>query len=104
MPRAITSAVSSRTVQWVIGRPDFAGGSQATAKIRVTCSGVNLPGAPARFVAEDRLDGATQRGGGFAALDVDELVPGVGPAAAPASDLAVGQADAPGDVLIAQPV
>ena len=48
MPRWITSSVSSWAVQWVIGRPDFSGGSQATAKIWVTCSGVNLPGAPGR--------------------------------------------------------
>ena len=48
MPRWITSSVSSWAVQWVIGRPDFSGGSQATARIWVTCSGVNLPGAPGR--------------------------------------------------------
>ena len=31
-----------------MGRPDFSGGSQATAKIWAICSGVNLPGAPGR--------------------------------------------------------
>ena len=51
MPRLITSSVSSLTVQWVIGRPDFSGSSQATAKIWVTCSGVNLAGAPGRAFA-----------------------------------------------------
>ena len=45
MPRLTTSSASSWAVQWVMGRPDFAGGSQATARIWVTCSGVNFPGA-----------------------------------------------------------
>src|SRR5208337_2183286 len=31
-----------------MGRPDFSGGSQATAKIWTICSGVNLPGGPDR--------------------------------------------------------
>ena len=43
-----SAELSREAVQWVMGRPDFSGGSQATARIRVTCSGVNLPGAPGR--------------------------------------------------------
>ena len=105
MPRWITSSVSSWAVQWVMGRPDFSGGSQATAKIWVTCSGVNLPGAPGRGSSrEDRFDGPSQVGAGLAALDVNESVPGVGPAPSPASDLAVRQADLCGDVFIEQAV
>ena len=30
MPRLTTSSASSWAVQWVMGRPDFSGGSQAT--------------------------------------------------------------------------
>ena len=48
IPRLTTSSVSSLTVQWVMGRPDFSGGSQARAKIWVTCSGENSAGAPGR--------------------------------------------------------
>ena len=33
MPRFTASSASSRGVQCVTGRPDFSGGSQATAKI-----------------------------------------------------------------------
>src|SRR4029077_1045391 len=60
--------------------------------------------ARAWFVSEDRFDGASQDGAGLAALDVNELVPRVSPAPAPASDLAVSQADPLGDVLIEQAV
>ncbi len=44
----MTSSASSWAVQGVMGRPELAGGSQARATIKVTCSGVNLPGAPGR--------------------------------------------------------
>ena len=55
MPRLTTSSASSWAVQWVMGRPDFSGGSQATARIWVTCSGVNLPGAPGRGSSREDL-------------------------------------------------
>ena len=102
IPRLTTSSVSSLTVQWVMGRPDFSGGSQARAKIWVTCSGVNLAGRGAWFVVEDRFDGPSQDGVGLATFEVNESVPGVGPASSPASDLAVCEADPLGDVLIEQ--
>ena len=46
MPRRTTSSASSRPVHWLIGRPVVAGGSQASATIRQTCSGVIRAGAP----------------------------------------------------------
>src|SRR4029079_456704 len=61
-------------------------------------------GAGARFVGEDRLDGPSQGDAGLATLDGNESVPRVGPAPSPASDLAVGQADLRGDVLIEEAV
>ena len=36
--------VNSRCVQRLMGRPDFSGGSQATANTCVTCSAVKVPG------------------------------------------------------------
>jgi hypothetical protein len=48
MPRRMTSSANSLAVQWVIGRPDFSGGSQATARMATICSGGNLPGGPGR--------------------------------------------------------
>ena len=48
IPRFTASSANSRGVQWSIGRSDTAGGSQATATIAHTCSGVHLAGAPDR--------------------------------------------------------
>lgn len=48
MPRFTASSASSRGVQCVTGRPDFSGGSLATARICAICSVVNLPPQPAR--------------------------------------------------------
>src|SRR4051794_8014696 len=105
MPRWITSAVSSWTVQWVMGRPDFSGGSQATARIWVTCSGVNLAGAPGRGSSLRTASMARRKSARDSQhLQGHELVPGVGPAPAPASDLAVGQADPRGDLFIEKTV
>jgi hypothetical protein len=48
MSRLRASSASSLWVQCVIGRPERSEGSQAQARICVTCSGVNLPGLPLR--------------------------------------------------------
>ena len=48
MLRLTTSSANSLGVQCVTGRPLASGSSQATAKICVTCSAVNLPGEPLR--------------------------------------------------------
>ena len=105
MPRLITSSVSSRVVQCVIGPSGllgrFAGdGEDLDDLLRGKLAG----GAWAWFVGEDRFDGPSQDGAGLAALDVNESVPRVGPAPSPASDLAMCQADPLGDVLIEKAV
>jgi hypothetical protein len=61
-------------------------------------------GSGAGFVGEDRFDGPSQVGFGLAALDVNEAVPGLGPAPSPASDLAAPETDLFGDVLIAKAI
>src|SRR5438874_2437541 len=38
MPRLVTSSAISRCVQWVMGRPDWLGASQAMATMAQTCS------------------------------------------------------------------
>jgi hypothetical protein len=48
LPRFCTSSANSGGVQGVTGRPLSWGGSQATARIWVTCSAVNLAGQPRR--------------------------------------------------------
>src|SRR5204863_8891732 len=48
MPRWTASAANSAGVQWVTGRPDSAGGSQASARIWQICSALKVGGAPAR--------------------------------------------------------
>jgi hypothetical protein len=57
-------------------------------------------GAEAWLVVEDRFDGASRYGAGLTALKVNELIPSVGPAPSPASDLAMCQADPLGDVFV----
>src|SRR4029077_1808126 len=59
-------------------------------------------GAGAWFVGEDGFDGASQRGAGLATLQVNEAVPGLGPASSPASHWALSQADLRGDLVIAK--
>ena len=104
MPRLTTSSASSWPVQWVMGRPDLAGGSQATARIWVTCSGVNLPGAQGRGSSERvALDAAPQVGLGLPALQLGEALPGRGPQRRRRRPGAV-QADLTGDVFIASTV
>ncbi len=46
IPRATTSSANSVGVQCVTGRPESAGGSQATARMRAIWSGANVPGHP----------------------------------------------------------
>jgi len=48
MPRLITSSASSLGVQCVTGRPHCSGGSQATTRICVICSGVKVGVTPGR--------------------------------------------------------
>ena len=65
MPRFTASPASSRGVQCVAGRPDFSGGSQATAKIWAICSAVNLPPQPARGKSPSTCPIASRKAGGF---------------------------------------
>lgn len=46
--RLTTSSANSVGVQWVTGRPDNSGDSQATTMIWQICSGVKVPGRPLR--------------------------------------------------------
>ena len=48
MPRLIASSASSWGVQWLTGRPEASGSSQARATICTICSEVNTVGAPER--------------------------------------------------------
>jgi len=48
MPRLIASRATSAPVQWLTGNPLSLGFSQASAMMSVTCSGVNVVGAPGR--------------------------------------------------------
>ena len=48
IPRWTASSASSRGVQWAIGRPNASGGSQASARIWQTCSGLKVAGLPER--------------------------------------------------------
>src|SRR5262249_12732774 len=52
MPRRLASAASSLGVQCVTGRPESSGGSQASARICVTCSAENFGTAPGRGASE----------------------------------------------------
>ena len=65
MPRSTASPASSRGVQCVTGRPDFSGGSQATAKICAIGSAVNLPPQPARGKSPSTPATASRNAGGF---------------------------------------
>jgi hypothetical protein len=56
------------------------------------------------FIAQDRFDRPSQACAGFAALDVNEPVPRLGPASSPASHLAVCETDPLGDVFIEKAV
>ena len=61
MPRLRASSASSRGVQWLIGRPDASGGSQARAMIWHHCSALKVAGAPGRG-ASWRRSGTAQPG------------------------------------------
>jgi hypothetical protein len=52
--RFINSAASSRPVHWLIGRPDFSGGSHANASSWQRWSAVILAGAPGRGKSASR--------------------------------------------------
>ena len=79
-------------------RPDFSGGSQATAKIWTICSGVNLPGGRAGAGREELLDGPAQGGVAFEAFDANEPVQGVQASIAAKADLPPRQSDLGGDL------
>ena len=91
--RLTTSSASSREVQWLMGRPDFSGGSQATATMPTICSGLKVAGTPrARDVVEDLLDErrqllVTEQ----AALRLVEFGGGLQPAIAPLANGEAGQ-------------
>ncbi len=65
MPRWTTSSASSRGVQCGTGRPDWSGGSQATARIRAIGSAVNLPPHPARGKSPSTSSTASRNAEGF---------------------------------------
>ena len=67
MPRSTASSANSRGVQCVAGRPDFSGGSQATARICAIGSAVNLPPQPARGKSPSTRPIASRKAGGFSA-------------------------------------
>jgi hypothetical protein len=48
IPRLRASSASSRGVQWLMGRPDTSGASQATAMLWHHCSALKGAGAPGR--------------------------------------------------------
>ena len=54
MRRWITSSAISRWVQWVMGRPDWLGASQAMATMAQTCSAVIFDGLPERGASRRR--------------------------------------------------
>ena len=54
LPRATTSLATSRPVHWLIGRPEVAGASHASATIRQTCSAVIRHGPPGRGASARR--------------------------------------------------
>src|SRR5688500_13377264 len=54
IPRRTISAANSVVLQWLIGRPDAPGASQASATIRPTCSGVIRAGVPERGASASR--------------------------------------------------
>jgi hypothetical protein len=67
MPRLMTSSASSRDVQCVTGRPDFSGGSQATARISAIWSAVNVPPHPARGKSLNTSSIASRKAAGLSA-------------------------------------
>ena len=84
-----------------MGRSDFSGGSQAVAKMRASCSAVNLPGETwTRGVSQDRADGFAQRSDAVEAFDKDEAIEGVSPAGSPDADLMAFEADLGCNVLV----
>ena len=54
VPRLITSSAISRWVQWVMGRPDWLGASQAMATMAQICSAVIVEGLPERGASRRR--------------------------------------------------
>jgi len=54
MPRLVTSSAISRCVQWVMGRPDWLGASQAMATMAQTCSAVIRGLLPERGASPSR--------------------------------------------------
>lgn len=54
MPRLTISSAISCAVQWLIGRPESSGSSQAIASIWQRCSAVISAGAPGRGISSNR--------------------------------------------------
>ncbi len=54
MPRLTISSAISCAVQWLMGRPESSGSSQAIASIRQRCSAVISAGAPGRGRSSNR--------------------------------------------------
>ena len=104
MPRLTTTSASACAVPWVRGRPDCAGRARDGEDLGDLLGSERAGGAETGFVAEDRFEGAAPDGAGRAALQRDELIPGLGPPPSPASDLAACQADLVGDLLMAEAV
>lgn len=63
IPRAMISSASSRWLQWLIGRSEPSGCSQANAMIWQICSGVIRAGAPDRGASASRSATLTSSSG-----------------------------------------
>ncbi len=48
MPWAMASRARSCGAHWLIGRPNYAGGVQASLRIPITCSSLKVGGTPRR--------------------------------------------------------
>ena len=69
IPRPMISAAISRPVQWVMGRSDCSGASQARATIWQTCSAVTRGVRPARGASASRSSRlSSSRGIGWKAI------------------------------------
>jgi hypothetical protein len=63
IPRRTISSASSRWLQWLIGRPELFGCSQASATIWHTCSGLRRGCTPGRGASARRLAALTSSSG-----------------------------------------
>jgi hypothetical protein len=63
MPRLTIASAISRPVQWVMGRPDWLGASQAIATMAQICSGVMRDLWPERGASRRRASGLNSDSG-----------------------------------------